>query len=219
MKLLLEVFRWLGTITGYPFKWLFFKTKVYYENENLSRRIKGGALVISNHFNPFDYVQNALLLFPRKLFVVASEDAFRNRFQTFGMRFFGGIQANRVTKSMRFVIESVKEIKRGHLVQIFPEGHNTDDGTIKPFYPSYILIALKSNCLIYPIITDGNYGIFKRVHIMFGEPIDLSQYTTAKKPTKEDILRLDAIVYQKVLALREELDLRIKNGEKRGKKQ
>lgn len=213
--MLYDVFRWIGVITGYPFNWLIFKNKVYYENERAKQRVKGGALIISNHYNPLDFVHNVFVFFPRKLYVVASEDAFRNAFLRFGMKFWGGIQANRVTKNMRFVIQSAREIQKGHLVQIFPEGHNTDDGTIKPFYPSYIAIALRAKAPIVPLITDGNYGVFKRVHMIFGEPIDLADYFNGDKATKEDIARLNDIVFQKVLALRAELEAR-KTGKKAG---
>ncbi len=217
MKILYDIFRWIGVVTGYPFKWLYFKNKIYYETENVPKRVKGGALVISNHFNPLDYVLNVYVFFPRKLYVVASEHAFKNAFLRFGMKFWGGIQANRVTKSMHFVTESIREIKKGHLVQIFPEGHNTDDGTIKPFYSSYILIALKAKAPIVPVITDGNYGLFKRVHLMVGESIDLSAHITGPKATREDITRLNDMVYDKVLRLREELDRRIEADRKKRK--
>ena len=46
-----DIFRWIGIITGYPFNWLFFKRKVYYENDKARKRTKGGALVIANHYN------------------------------------------------------------------------------------------------------------------------------------------------------------------------
>lgn len=217
MKILYDIFRWIGVVTGYPFKWLYFKNKIYYETENVPKRVKGGALVISNHFNPLDYVLNVYVFFPRKLYIVASEHAFKNAFLRFGMKFWGGIQANRVTKSMHFVTESIREIKKGHLVQIFPEGHNTDDGTIKPFYSSYILIALKAKAPIVPVITDGNYGLFKRVHLMVGESIDLSSHITGPKATREDITRLNDMVYEKVLRLRKELDQRVEADRKKRK--
>lgn len=219
MKIVYEIGRWLGVITGYPFNWLFFKTKLYYENERVPRGIKGGALMILNHFNPLDFVMSCFLVFPRKLYVVASEHAFKNAFLRFGMKFWGGIEANRVTRSMRFVAQSIREIKKGHVVLIFPEGHNTDDGTIKAFYPSYLLIALRSGALIVPYVSDGNYGIFKRLHVIKGEEIDLTQYLTNgdEKASKEDIARLNDIVRNKMLALRAELDARIA-AEKKGKK-
>ena len=69
------------------------------------------------------------------------------------------------------------------------------------------------------MITDGNYGFFKRVHLMIGEPIDLNQYLTGEKPSKQEIAQLNDIVYNKVLQLRQELDRRIEADRKRGKKQ
>ncbi|MBQ3183437.1 MAG: 1-acyl-sn-glycerol-3-phosphate acyltransferase [Clostridia bacterium] len=203
-----EIFRWIGVITGYPFKWLFFKTKIYYENERATRRVKGGALVISNHFSPFDYVQNCFVFFPRKLWVVSTEEPFKNPIVRFAFsKFWGGIEANRTTMSMRFVSQSIKEIKKGHLVQIFPEGHNTDDGTIKEFYPSYLLIAHRAGAPIVPVVTDGNYGIFKRVHLMIGEPIELSDYLPERAKTAE-VAAINETIRQKVLDLREELERR-----------
>lgn len=212
-----EIFRWIGIISGYPFKWLFFKEKIYYENERASLRVKGGALVISNHFGPWDYILSMFLFFPRKLYVVASEHAFRNALFRFGMKFCGGIEANRITKSMSFIKNSIREIQKKHLVQIYPEGHNTEDGNLQPFFPSYILIAHKANAPIVPVIFDGNYGVFQRVHLIVGEPIDLTDYHTAAKVSKDDITRLNGVVYEKCLALREELGCRVEADRMRGK--
>ena len=217
MNVIYELFRWIGVITGYPFYWFFLKTKYYYENpERKNRRIPGGALIISNHFNPLDFVQNVFVFFPRKLWVVASEDAFRFKLQSFGMKFWGGIMANRKTKSMRFIADSVKQLQKGNLVQIFPEGHNTPDGTIKEFYPSYVMIALRAKTPIVPVISDGAYGFRKRVHIMFGEPIDVQQYYDESKKLRQNVDDINEIIHNKVLQLREELDVRIQE-EKKGK--
>lgn len=219
MKFIYEFFRCVGVITGYPFRWLFFKTKFYYENENAHRRVKGGALIISNHYNTLDFVHNVFVFFPRKLYVVASEYAFKDFMIRLGMKFWGGIKADRTTKSSSFIFQSIRELKKGHLVQIFPEGHNTDDGKIHEFYPSYILIALKANVPIIPLIMDGQYGFNKRVHQIIGEPVNLSDYVKEGKVTKEEIERLNGIVHKKALELREELDRRIQaDKNKRGGK-
>ena len=204
-----EIFRWLGVLTGLPAHLLFFKKKIYYENrEKQGRHVRGGALIVSNHYNPLDYVLNVVVFFPRKLWVVASEDAFPNKLQSFGMKFWGGIKADRKTKSAFFITESIKHLKKDHLVQIFPEGHNTPDGKIHEFYPSYILMALRSGKPIIPVVTDGNYGFFRRAHIIIGEPIVLSDYFEDGRQQRGDIERLNDIVFNKVLYLREELDRR-----------
>ena len=162
--ILFDIFRWFAIIQGFWLYWLFFKRKTYYEDGNphrKSRRFKGPKLIISNHYCVLDFMLNMFLVLPRKLWVVASEHAYRNKLQGFGMRFFGGIPCDRRIRSMRFMERSVEVLKRGGLVQIFPEGKNTDDGLIGPFYASYIVIAHRAGVPIIPIMTDGNDGFFK----------------------------------------------------------
>ena len=203
-----EFFRLFGTITGIPAELLFFKRKTYYEDKAVqSRRIKGGALIIANHYNVLDYVMNAFVVFPRKLNVVASEHAYKNKLQAFGMRFWGGIQANRVTRSMRFMDIAADVIRKEQLVLIFPEGKNTDDGTIKQFYHSYLVIAHRARSPIIPIVSDGNYGIFKRASIIIGKPIDISQFNFSERPTRDELKAANEVIYNKVLSLREQLEI------------
>lgn len=215
-----EFFRMIGEITGYPFQWLLFKTKIYFEGEKRKGYYKGGKLIISNHFSPLDYVLTAGIVFPRKLNPIASEDAFNKKFFKFGIRFFGGIQANRITKNMRFMDQAASVIKeKEQLVIIYPEGRDTPDGKIHEFKKSYIVIAHRAGCPILPMITDGNYGIFKRTSVMIGEDIDVSQFikSESRTPTREELAAANEYIYNKMLWLREELERR-KLEDKRGKK-
>ena len=209
-----ELFRWIGLISGYPLQLLFFKRKTYYEDKSeQGRRVRGGALVISNHYSPLDYVMN-MFLFPfRKLHVVMSEVTFRGRKKKlfkFLTKFHGGICSDRDIMGMKFIDDSVEVIENGGLVQIFPEAHITTDGDMHEFKTSYLMIALRSDAPIIPVIIDGSYGFFKRSHVIIGKKIYLSDYCTSLNPTKEEILALNDIVYKKSLALKEELDLKIK---------
>lgn len=214
-----ELFRWIGLISGYPLQLLFFKRKTYYEDKSeQGRHVRGGALVISNHYSPLDYIMN-MFLFPfRKLHVVMSEVTFRGRKKKlfkFLTKFHGGICSDRDIMGMKFIDDSVEVIENGGLVQIFPEAHITTDGDMHEFKTSYLMIALRSDAPIIPVIIDGNYGLFKRSHVIIGKKIYLSDYCTSLNPTKEEILALNDIVYKKSLALKEELDLKIKRKDKK----
>ena len=151
-----ELFRWIGLISGYPLQLLFFKRKTYYEDKSeQGRRVRGGALVISNHYSPLDYVMN-MFLFPfRKLHVVMSEVTFRGRkkkLYKFLTKFHGGICSDRDIMGMKFIDDSVEVIENGGLVQIFPEAHITADGDMHKFKTSYLMIALRSDAPIIPVI-------------------------------------------------------------------
>jgi len=207
--ILLEPFRWLALILGWPGQLLFFKRKTYYEDRSQQGRIvKGGALIISNHIHAADYMVNVFLFPFRKLHVVLSEMIYRlNKFFYFGMAVFGGIQAERDIKSMSFIDKSVDVLEKGGLVQIFPEAQTSDDKTVLDFKPSYIMIALKSGVPIIPVVTDGNYGIFKRVHVIIGKKIYLSDLCQSPDPTREDIDAMNKAVHAKVCELKDALDM------------
>ncbi len=210
-----EIFRILGLITGYPFQLLFFKRKTYYVDKKNTHLFKGGKLIVSNHFSMLDYVLTSFVVFPRKLNVVASEMPFKNKLLRFGMKFFGAIEANRETKNMSFINKCADVLKKGQLVQIYPEGQNTPDGKIHEFKPSYTLIAHRANVPIVLIISDGNYGIFKRTSVIISEEIDVSKFidVNAKTTKKEERLALNNYIHKRALELREELEV-LKNKKK-----
>lgn len=210
-----DIFRTIGLITGYPFQLLFFKRKTYYVDKKNTHLFKGGKLIVTNHFNMFDYVLTSFIVFPRKLNVVASEMPFKNKLLRFGMKFFGAIEANRETKNMSFINKCACVLKKGQLVQIYPEGRNTPDGKIHEFKPSYTLIAHRANVPIVLVITDGNYGIFKRASVIISEEIDVSKFMdiNAKTTKKEEREALNNYIYNRALELREELE-NLKNKKK-----
>lgn len=210
-----DIFRTIGLITGYPLQLLFFKRKTYYVDKKNTHLLKGGKLIITNHFNMFDYVLTSFVVFPRKLNVVASEIPFKSKITRFGMKFFGAIEANRETKNMSFINKCADVLKKGQLVQIYPEGQNTPDGKIHEFKPSYTLIAHRANVPIVLVITDGNYGIFKRTSVIISEEIDISKFmdVTSKTTKKEERLALNDYIHKRALELREELEI-LKNKKK-----
>ena len=208
LKVIREILRYIGIFLGWPIQLLFFKRKTYYENGKRVKFGRGGKLIVSNHYNMLDYVMSCFVVFPRKLYTVTTEDSFRNSFFRIGMKIFGGIKADRTTKSMSFVNESISALKMGKLVQIFPEGHNTQDGNLQQFFGSYILIANRANCPIVPIVSDGNYGLFKRVRVIIGQEIYISDVLgeAGKILRREEIDKVNEYVYQKVVNLRAQIE-------------
>ena len=203
-----ELLRYFGLITGYPVQCLIFKHKICYENKRAqSRRVRGGALIISNHFSVLDYVSNVFVLAFRKLYVVHA--ATKSRFAAFGMKFFGGIPVDRSSYHMTFMDTSVELLQRGELVQIFPEAHITPNGKMQPFKTSYLHIALRAGVPIIPVIMDGRYGIFKRTHVIIGEGIDPAAYCRdPSHPTREEIAALNDMIQAKCHALYDDMEAR-----------
>ena len=118
---------------------------------------------------------------------------------------------------MRFMDEAAEAIKQGNLVQIFPEGQNTPDGKIHEFKKSYLVIAYRAGAPIIPMVTDGNYHLFKRASVIIGKEIDVSGFFTPgrRTPTREELEKANEYVFNRILELREELERR-KKGESNG---
>ena len=216
--MLYTFFRILGIITGYPFQLLFFKRRTFYEKKKNKDTFKGGKLIISNHINPLDYVMTCFIVAPRKLNAITAEFAFKTAIARFGMKFFGMIKADRINKSMRFIDEGADVIKKGQLLIIYPEGHNTPDGKMHEFYHSYLVIAYRAGCPIVPMITDGRYSFFKRTSVIIGEEIDVSRFFTPGKrtPSREELKAANEYVYSKMQEL--VLLLETKKAERRRQK-
>ena len=214
-----EIFRIIGVTLGYPLQWLFFKRKTYYENGKKPNLKKGGKVLVANHYNMLDYVLDCFIVYPRKLYAVASEMPFKSKITRFGMKFFGAIEANRETRNMKFIKESAEVVRQGYLLYITPEGRNTPDGNLQPFHPSYVLIAHRANAPIVLAISDGNYGFFKRLRVILSEEIKVSDFIDPNKrtPTKAELLAVNEFVENKAKQLRQELEIR-KEAEKNKRK-
>ena len=111
---------------------------------------------------------------------------------------------------MSFIPKCAAVVKKNQLAIIYPEGKNTPDGKIQQFKLSYLLIAHQANAPIVPIISDGNYGVFKRVRVIIGEPIDISQFISddyeTHLPPREQLNAANDYIFNKVLQLREKLE-------------
>ena len=202
-------------ITAWPVQLIFFKRKTYYECDKKQRKLKGGTIIISNHTHfLFDYVVNMFRFAFRKLYCLIAEVVYNHGFLLrFVLGCIGGIKVDRDSMDLSFIDRSIKLLDKGKLLQIFPEGKVEKDKKLGEFKSAYVMIALKSGKPIVPIISDGNYGLFKRVRTIWGEPIYLSDYYKGENPTGEDVERLNKIVHDKVKKLKRKLE-KIKQDEK-----
>ena len=70
-----------------------------------------------------------------------------------------------------------------------------------------------------PVVFDGNYGLFKRASVIIGDEINVTDFFSKerKNPTRDELAKAHEYVYNKVLELREELEVRKQNGNKEAK--
>lgn len=140
---------------------------------------EGGVLVCSNHQSFLDPVLLGLG-FQRPCNYLARETLFR--FGPFGrlIDFVDAIPLDREGGGLRGLKETLKRLKRGEMVLIFPEGTRSHDGGISPLKPGFLVLARRSGAALLPIALDGAFQAWPRrallprpgaVRVCIGEPI------------------------------------------------
>ena len=210
-------FNWFVKITGYIVQKIVFRTKVYYENKSIqSKRIKGSAIIISNHTSVWDYAVFLFVFFFRTLRYQMAEVLFKKKFLGLFLRCMGGIYVNRDTHNFSFMSKSEKLLKKGKVVGVFPESRLPKPDEEKPlkFTPSVACLALSSGAKIVPVYTSGNMFSKKRVRVIIGEPITVADYYDESLSEKENIEKITEMLREKIIGLEKLLDEKSKKSKK-----
>jgi len=195
-----HIFQYFVKITAWPFFTIFFAPKYFREN-NASRIIKGNAVVISNHKGIYDPPIIFMTFFSNYLNMIAAESIFRNRLLALFFKGVGCIKIERGKIDTACFQESVKILKGGGVVCLFPEGRLNPTDELNGFRSSYILMALKGNAPIIPIYIGSKYSYFKRQKIIIGDAIYLNEFLKEGTLSLKTVEELNEIVYGKMLEL------------------
>ena len=121
----------------------------------------GGALVCSNHQSFFDPVIIGLPL-RRRLNYLARDTLFRFGPFRWIIEFLDAIPIDREGMGLGGLKETLKRLKRGEMVLIFPEGTRTRDGTVSRLKPGFVALARRGRAPLLPIGIDGAFDAWPR---------------------------------------------------------
>lgn len=202
-------------ITGYPAARLIFRTKVYYEDKNIQgRKIKGPAVIISNHTSVWDYAVYLFVFFFRTLRTQMAEVLFEKQPLGLFLKMMGGIRVNRGSCDFCEMSESQHILEKGGTVLIFPESRLPLKGEEKPlpFKPGAAYLALMNSVPIIPVYTNGIY--FKKEHasVIIGKPIYVTDLYDESLSEKENLKRISDTLRNKTIELEQNLNEQIKKG-------
>ena len=205
---------WFVKITSYLVQLVCFRTKVYYKDkERQGRKIKGAAIIVSNHTSVMDFALWMFVFFSRTLRCLMAEVLFRkNPFMTWFLKKLGGIRIERNDFNFGFVEETKEILQKGGVVEVFPESRLPLPGEKRPlpFKPSAAYIAIESGAPIIPVYTNGNYFTLKRARVMIGTPIDPSEFVNPELTQKENIEKLTEYLHNVIMELGNELEKKVK---------
>lgn len=201
---------WFVKITGCPGNWLYLRRKTYYKNKkSQSRKIKGPAIIISNHTALMDFPLYMYTFFGKCVrTLVAKVTYHKNKLMSKFLLLLGGIKVDRNNFDFSFMSKSIKALEKKQLMLIFPEARlpKKEEKDLLPFKPSFVYIALESNAPIIPVYTNGKYGIKGKTRMIIGEKIYANELYDRNKTTEENIQYISDYVRNYIIELREELN-------------
>ncbi len=177
-----------------------------------------GAVVLAcNHLSNLDPVLLAIPC-PRQISYLAKIELFRIPLVGSIVRRFGAIPLQRSASDPEAIRLAESVLEHNHLLALFPEGTRSRDGQLKPFRFGAARLALKYNAALVPAAITGTDHAMPsgarvphrtRVHIAFGQPLDLAEYRytgTAKTPEAETLEAVTSMLQTSVHNLKEQLE-------------
>ncbi len=156
---------------------MLFPTKII-GKENIP---ESGALLVCNHFSAVDCLY-FLSLEREDLYILAKKEVFKNK--TIGkiLKIYGAIPIDRENPDMRSLMESIKVLKKGGKLTIFPEGTRNKTGTdeLQEIKGGAAVFAVKAKCPIVPIMIRKKPKFLIRNNMIIGKPFFLEQYYSSK---------------------------------------
>lgn len=144
---------------------------------------EGGALVLANHQSFFDPIFFGLPC-RRILNYVARDTLFGVPGLSWLIRSLDAIPIDREGTGLAGLKETLRRLKQGEVVVIFPEGTRSDDGQIGTLKPGFATLARRTKVAIVPAAIEGAHRAWPRnqrlprptrVRVEFGEPMSVDE--------------------------------------------
>lgn len=160
----------------------------------------GAYILCGNHTHALDGPV-VVATMKRKVRFMGKKEMFENKLlKWFAQDVFEAFPVDRGKKDLDAIKNSLKVLKDGDILGIFPEGTRNGlkkNGKVKN---GAAHLAVRTGVKVIPVGIQGNFKPFSKVVLNFGKPIDLSEYTD-KTPQKEDLDKLSEIIMNNIIQL------------------
>ncbi|HJV46538.1 MAG TPA: lysophospholipid acyltransferase family protein [Bacillota bacterium] len=142
-----------------------------------------GVILCSNHIHNLDppFIASPI---KRQVFFMAKEELFGIPIISFLITRFGTFPVKRGQADRASLKRSLQILKEGKILGIFPEGTRSKTGQLGKPLPGAALFALKSDAAVIPVAVIGQWRPFRRMRVVYGQPIELTIYRQNKITTE-----------------------------------
>ena len=165
---------------------------------------EGPVLLVCNHQSHMDPILAGMAL-PRESSFMARDSLWANKWFGRLITSLNAFPVKRNTADLGAIKESLRRLKQGMSLVVFPEGTRTPDGRIHPMLPGLASIAKKAGVPIVPVLIDGMYQAWPKgspfpksgnVMIRYGEIIQPADYAALSADELMQFLRKRLIEMQ-----------------------
>lgn len=148
----------------------------------------GGAIIAANHQSYIDPPLVAAFL-KRPVSFMAKSELFENRYFGWFIRNLHAFPIRQGRGDRGAIMESVKRLQEGALLNIYPEGSRCEDGEIAPLQPGIALVIRKAEVPVVPTVIDGSFDAWPRsrklfrphpLRVLYGPPMKLHDLAPAE---------------------------------------
>lgn len=131
---------------------------------------------------------------------LAKKELTENKFLAFLGYIFEAILVNRDSKDVIALKESLKTLKSGGCIALFPEGTRNGIEKGEKAKGGASFFALNSDAKVIPVGIKGGNKPFQKVVITYGKPLDFTQYKKTRKE-KETIDKVTDEIMNNIIKL------------------
>lgn len=158
---------------------------------------EGGILLCSNHINALDPPVVGLTA-PRTVHFMAKEELFKLPVLGPILPRVNAFPVKRGMSDRDALRTALKLLKGGEVVGLFPEGTRSTDGVLKKGLSGAGFFALRGDADVMPCAIIGPYKPFRRVKVVYGDPILMAPYRE-RKASAEEVTEIIMASIQKIL--------------------
>ncbi|HET7616304.1 MAG TPA: lysophospholipid acyltransferase family protein [Bacillales bacterium] len=140
---------------------------------------EGGILLCSNHINNLDPPLLGAVC-PRDVHFMAKAELFNVPVLKSLLPRIHAFPVKRGAGDRQALRAGLKVLESGNVMGVFPEGTRSKDGKVGKAFSGAGFFALRSSANVVPCAILGSYRPFQKVTVVFGEPIDFSNFREQK---------------------------------------
>lgn len=171
---------------------------------------QGGVLIASNHTSFLDPPVVGVGYRGRPVHFMARDTLWNSRMGSWWMNRVGCIPVARGTGDLKALKLTIKALREGKVVSMFPEGTRSEDGSLQQAKSGVGFIVEKAGCVVVPAYIEGAHRAYSKrakfvkpykVVVTFGKPISVEEFQ-ALGTGRDAYDRHAALIMERIAALK-----------------